>query len=223
MSTQHDGTKLTLSRRDLAPGDVWQREIPGVAVLYVASGSVEVRGGERSESLDTNQAMLVNRSGRIEVEANEVDSTALMWDLHLRQLPESDGIVFGVQLETLSEGDLLIRCDRVDFPAGGEAMLHTHQGPGIRCLLSGTLHVRVGNESKRLTPMDAWFEAGPDPVHAVASAVEPTAFVRVMVLPRDLLGTPSIRYVREEDRTKPKSQRYTMFVDSPITWPEPSP
>ena len=44
----------------------------------------------------------------------------------------------------------------------------------------------------------------------------PAAFVRVMVLPRRLLGTPSIRYVRDEDRDRPKSQRYTIFVDEPL-------
>src|SRR5262245_22362311 len=35
---------------------------------------------------------------------------------------------------TLDDGERwLLRCDRVDFPPGGEALLHTHQGGGIRC------------------------------------------------------------------------------------------
>jgi hypothetical protein len=37
-----------------------------------------------------------------------------------------------------------------------------------------------------------------------------------MVLPRALQGLPSIRYVRDEDRERPKSQRYTVFVDEPV-------
>ena len=40
--------------------------------------------------------------------------------------------------------------------------------------------------------------------------------MRCMVLPRALLGTPSIRYVRDEDRERPKSQRYTVFLDEPV-------
>ena len=40
-----------------------------------------------------------------------------------------------------------------------------------------------------------------------------------MVLPRRLLGQSSIRYVRDEDREKPKSQRYTVFVDEPVELP----
>jgi hypothetical protein len=38
----------------------------------------------------------------------------------------------------------------------------------------------------------------------------------VMLLPRHLLGAPSIRYVREEDRDRPKSQRYTVYIDEPL-------
>ena len=51
---------------------------------------------------------------------------------------------------------------------------------------------------------------------AAASETEPTAFVRCTVLPVGLRGQSSIRYVREEDATKLKSQRYTVFVDEPL-------
>ena len=44
-------------------------------------------------------------------------------------------------LETLPEGDLLWRGDSVAFPPGGCAYLHRHQGPGIRCVIDGTLRV----------------------------------------------------------------------------------
>ncbi len=37
-------------------------------------------------------------------------------------------------------------------------------------------------------PGEAWFETGPDPVHASTHADEPSAFVRCMVLPRALAG-----------------------------------
>ena len=43
-------------------------------------------------------------------------------------------------------------------------------------------------------------------------------FVRVMVLPRELLGKSSIQYVNEEDKAKPKSQSYKIFADIPIAF-----
>jgi quercetin dioxygenase-like cupin family protein len=110
----------------------------------------------------------------------------------------------------------LIRADRVDFPPGGFAYLHTHQGPGIRVLLHGTIRIDTAGHSTEYGPLQAWFEPGPEPVFAAASETEPTAFVRCMVLPGRLRGQSSIRYVREEDATKPKPQRYKVFVDEPL-------
>jgi hypothetical protein len=116
----------------------------------------------------------------------------------------------------LPAGAYLLRCDRVDFPAGGEAFLHTHEGPGMRVLLFGSIRIETQGVTHTYAPGEPWFETGPDPVHAVTHADEPSAFVRCLVLPRSLQGSPSIRYVREEDRERPKSQRYTVFLDEPV-------
>jgi hypothetical protein len=116
----------------------------------------------------------------------------------------------------LPPGEYLLRCDRVDFPPGGEAFLHTHQGPGIRVLLFGSIHIETQGAEHDHAPGEAWFETGPDPVYASTHADEPSAFVRCMILPRALQGSPSIRYVRDEDRDRPKSQRYTVFLDEPV-------
>ena len=110
----------------------------------------------------------------------------------------------------------LMRCDRVDFPPGAVAYLHTHQGPGIRVVLHGSIRIELAGRSMPYAPLEAWFEPGPEPVFAAASESEPTAFVRCMVLPERLLGQSSIRYVREEDAAKPKRQQYTVFVDEPL-------
>ena len=127
----------------------------------------------------------------------------------------SDGALLSAPVE-LDGGERLIRCDRVDFPPGGVAYLHTHQGPGIRVLLHGTIRVDTGGQSHAYRPLQAWFEPGPEPVFATASEREPTAFVRCMVLPAALRGKSSIRYVRVEDAHKPKPQSYTVFVDEPL-------
>jgi quercetin dioxygenase-like cupin family protein len=121
---------------------------------------------------------------------------------------------------TAPDGDeLLLRCDRVDFPPGGVAYLHTHQGPGIRVLLFGSIRIDTQGQMQSYTPLEAWFEPGPEAVFAAASESEPTAFVRCMVLPPGLKGQSSIRYLRDEDAEKPKPQRYSVFVDELVPRP----
>ena len=110
-------------------------------------------------------------------------------------------------------GGYLMRCDRVDFPLGGIAYSHVHRGAGIRCLLAGGIRVEVSGKGHDIVPGGAWFEAGPDPVLALASNTALTAFARVMILPRELKGKSSIRYVKAEDADKPKTQQYQVFCD----------
>jgi quercetin dioxygenase-like cupin family protein len=128
----------------------------------------------------------------------------------------SHGTLLSAELQLADDEDRLMRCDRVDFPPGGVAYLHTHQGPGIRVLLHGSIRIDTAGESHSYGPLQAWFEPGPEPVFAATSQTEPSAFVRCMVLPARLRGQSSIRYVRDEDAAKPKSQRYTVFVDEPL-------
>jgi hypothetical protein len=80
----------------------------------------------------------------------------------------------------------------------------------------GGIRVEVNGKARDIEPGGAWFEAGPDPVLATASTSGPTAFVRVMILPRELRGKSSIRYVKPEDADKPKLQTYRIFVDEII-------
>jgi hypothetical protein len=119
-------------------------------------------------------------------------------------------------LETIPKGELLMRCDSVAFPPGGCAYTHVHQGPGIRCMIEGGLRIDTHGRSSSLGPGAPWYETGPDAVFAQAHADRPSRFIRVMVLPRALLGKSSIRYVNDEDKDKPKTQTYKIFADAPI-------
>ena len=120
------------------------------------------------------------------------------------------------RLENLPADELLLRGDSVAFPPGGCAYLHRHQGPGIRCLIEGGIRIDTHGRSTSYGPGGAWFESGPEPVFAQGAADRTTRFIRVMILPRALIGKSSIQYVNDEDRAKPKSQRYEVFVDAPI-------
>jgi hypothetical protein len=119
-------------------------------------------------------------------------------------------------LETIPKGELLMRGDSVAFPPGGCAYTHVHQGPGIRCLIEGGIRVDTHGRSSSYGPGGAWYESGPDPVFAQAAADVQSRFVRVLILPRALIGKSSISYVKEEDKAKPKTQQYKVYADAPI-------
>jgi len=110
----------------------------------------------------------------------------------------------------------LMRCDSVSFSPGGCALTHVHQGPGIRYVLEGSIEIDTDGAKTPHTASEPWFESGHDPVFAQADWDILTRFIRVMILPRSLLGRSSISYVREEDRDKPKSQSYSGYIDQPI-------
>ena len=128
--------------------------------------------------------------------AARVEGRALVWELIDRP-----------------EGDWLVRCDRVDFPPGSVAHLHTHPGPGLRVLLQGRIRIETQGTSHDYGPFEWWYETGPDPVHATASATEETAFVRVLVLPAEWAGKRTIRYVDPADEDKPKLQRARVYFE----------
>jgi hypothetical protein len=121
-------------------------------------------------------------------------------------------------LETMPKGELLMRGDSVAFPPGGCAYHHRHQGPGIRCLIEGGIRIDTHGRSTSFGPGSAWYESGPDAVFAQASPDKPSRFIRVMILPRELVGKSSIQYVNEEDKAKPKSQQYKIYADAPISF-----
>jgi quercetin dioxygenase-like cupin family protein len=145
--------------------------------------------------------------------AASVPGRALVWKLE-DQAGAGEKLVAPVALDPDSEW--LLRCDRVDFPPGGIAYRHTHPGPGIRYLLHGSIRIESGGETHGYGPLEPWFEAGPEPVIAVVSETEETAFVRAMLVPRELAGKRTIRYVDPADEAKPKLQRVTVFFDEPI-------
>jgi len=122
------------------------------------------------------------------------------------------------RLDTLRAGELLMRGDSVAFPPGGCAYQHRHQGPGIRCLIEGGIRIDTHGRSTSFGPGGAWYESGPDAVFAQASSDKPSRFIRVMILPRELVGKSSIQYVNEEDKAKPKSQQYKIYADAPISF-----
>jgi quercetin dioxygenase-like cupin family protein len=140
------------------------------------------------------------------------DGRWLVWELGDDEPP---GALLSREVQ-LDGGDWLMRHDRVDFDPGGIAYRHTHPGPGIRYLLFGQIAIDSEGEQHTYGPGEAWFERGPDPVLATTSSDEPTAFVRVMLLPAEWAGKRTIKYVDPADADKPKTQRAQIFLEQPV-------
>ena len=132
--------------------------------------------------------------------AANVDGHALVWEL----------------TERPPAGGWLLRCDRVDFPPGSVAYLHTHPGPGLRVLLKGRIRIETQGTAHEYGRLEWWYETGPDPVYAAASETEETAFVRVLVLPAEWAGKRTITYVDPNDEEKPKLQRARIYLEQPL-------
>jgi quercetin dioxygenase-like cupin family protein len=215
---------LSLQTDQLSPKS--EMHLPaGIRVVYVREGDAVARSGGQAAGLAANSAW--HGSGEARIAGGSAGAALWRWELvpdkRTAPAPSGPGVATSVTLahpvELGEPGGYLVRCDRVNFPPGGIAYTHVHRGPGIRRLLEGSLRVEVSGAGHDIAPGEAWFEAGPDPVLATASKTVPSAFVRVMFLPREMLGKPSVRYLRPEDADKPKLQTYRVFVDDPIQLP----
>jgi hypothetical protein len=142
-----------------------------------------------------------------------VTGRALLWQLGEGEV---DGALLFAEVDLDPSTEWLMRCDRVDFGPGGIAYRHTHPGPGIRCLLFGSITIDSLGDEHSYGPGEPWFERGPDPVLARTAAGEPSAFVRVMLLPVEFAGQRTIRYVDPADAEKPKTQKAKIFLEQPV-------
>jgi len=176
--------------------------------LYESATGAETIGG--------NRVVYDVARGEAHFGAASVDGLALVWQLDATQ-EEAEGALLSRHVELDPSAEWIVRCDRIDFPLGGVAYLHTHPGPGIRYLLEGEIEIHTEGRSTAYGPGGAWFEAGPDPVYAAASQHQDTAFVRVLVLPAEWAGKRTIRYVDPADEEKPKLQRATVYFDHPVS------
>jgi quercetin dioxygenase-like cupin family protein len=210
-----DRFSLTLYEDRLAPSARVELS-PAPRVLYVGEGDIEV-------SSDAGRARMLAGSAwhgtlGCAMAAGARGATVLRHELRhgVPAAPGTGRVLLDHPIALDSSRLYLMRCDRVEFDPGGEALPHGHRGGGIRCLLEGTLEVRVGGQPGRLMkPGDAWFESGGEPVHALASREVPTSFIRVSILPRELKGRSSIVYV-DPAHASVKPRRYTVFIDEPV-------
>jgi hypothetical protein len=152
-------------------------------------------------------------TGEARFGATPADGHALVWELSEYG---GAGAKLAVEIDPDRSGSWLMRCDRVDFPAGGVAYRHVHPGPGIRRLLHGELTIESDDQTRAYRAGGAWFEGADYPVLATASAGEEAAFVRTMLLPAEWAGRRTVRYLDPADDEKPKLQRATVLLEEPV-------
>jgi hypothetical protein len=191
-------------------------------MIFVVHGAVTIDG----KSLSDGDAWSGERA--VSLEPGKDGTT--VWRYELAASGSESGVASGegvrsreklsAVLETIPQGELLLRGDSVAFPPGGCAFLHKHWGPGIRCLIDGGIRIDTLGHSTSYGPGSPWYETGSDPVFAQAAMDRPSRFIRVMVLPRSLIGKSSFQFVNEEDKTKPRVQQYKIFADMPIAVPK---
>jgi quercetin dioxygenase-like cupin family protein len=154
-------------------------------------------------------------AGLAHVAPAQVEGEALSWRV-LDEQDEAPGALLDAPVVLDATTEWLMRCDRVDFEPGAVAHRHVHPGPGIRYLLRGRITIDSEGRVDTYGPGQAWFERGPDPVLATTSPNEPSAFVRVLLLPVAYAGQRTIRYVDPADAEKPKTQTATIFCEAPV-------
>jgi len=211
------GYALRLTRDDL-PAGAPPRTLPALnRVLYVLAGDLTVSAGAKETRLAEHSASFVG--GTSTPAAGPRGATVLRYELLPEgAAPDAAGtLLLEHPIQLAAEASYLMRCDRVDFDPGGVALPHRHKGGGIRCLIAGSMELRIeGHPIRTIEPGQAWFESGREPVYAAAAPDAPTSFIRVSILPRAIRGQSSIMYVDPEDAKRGRPRQYTVFVDEPI-------
>ncbi|MEU4892528.1 hypothetical protein AB0B12_09085 [Streptomyces sp. NPDC044780] len=195
----------------------------GDRAVYVRSGSVDVVGDDGSRFLWEGSAVVADEE--VTLVAGDEDTVLWRWELaagphaaeedfRFRSAPETTSTLkLRADFELDDRYSWLMRCDTVRFPAGGIALTHLHQGPGIRIVQEGEITIETEGTSATHLPGQAWAEQGVLPVRAPTTDREPTMFVRCFLLPRQTKGVSSIRIVEPADRARPNTQRYRVLAE----------
>jgi len=211
---------LSLFADTLAP-DAKPALLPAAnRVLYVTKGAAEVDANGSVARLTKDGSGF--SPGTLAIGAGADGAEVLRWEL--TRDPASNGSLPGATIRKLlaapvtidAGAQYLIRLDTIELGVGGKAPKHVHQGPGIRCLLEGGFTVETQGHTNSYKPGEAWFETGPDPVVAWAPADKNAKFVRVMILPRALMGKMSTRYLETNPTAATQGRRWFIYFDRAI-------
>ncbi len=129
-------------------------DLPLRLSLYESATGAETIGG--------NRVVYDVARGEAHFGAASVDGRALVWQLDATQ-EEAEGALLSRHVELDPFAEWIVRCDRIDFPLGGVAYLHTHPGPGIRYLLHGEIEIHTEGRTHGVRPRRRLVRGGARP------------------------------------------------------------
>ena len=188
-----------------------------VRAVFVYSGSVLI-----TDATGLSYQLAEHACARLEG-AVRFEGEAQLWTFELSREASSEmteeeqlRCIMSQDVGLENERSAVFRMDRVEFPQGMVTPQHGHKGPGIRRLYEGRLVAEIGQDMRRISQGDAWFETGHEPV--VGKNIAPfSAFVRAMVLPAELLGKPTFIPWSDAEATKPRGTQRTEYFDVLVT------
>ena len=189
------------------------------AIIYVLEGAAEVNG-EKVTADTASYAMDI-----VHIKALDKDTTIWRFELTPDDAPlvyaKGEGVRSVLKMrrtvkmfELMPRQKWLFRLDSI-YDNLGSTGLHSHPGSGIRCLLSGNLHVRgtLGEESDNVNCGDCWYEEGCYPIVSTTWGEIPTAFLRAMVLPVEYAEYPdTAMWIEGEKVVKSSWKSYSQQV-----------
>ncbi|KAB7623681.1 cupin domain-containing protein [Alkalilimnicola sp. S0819] len=192
--------------------------------VYLREGGLTIEDDWSSQFLPGDTAQV--SEDELTLLAGPDGATVWRWELadadgpgqgELRSAPACESTLkLEAEIELDDGFSWMMRCDRVEFPPGGVALTHVHQGPGIRIVLEGEITIETEGTVASHKAGEAWLERGHYPVLAPTTEAEPTTFIRCFFVPRGSKGRSSIRYVRAEDAAAPKVQRYKVYAERQV-------
>ncbi|HTD89956.1 MAG TPA: hypothetical protein VK663_04795, partial [Burkholderiales bacterium] len=127
--------RLSLYKDEIAPqASINLPAEDSIRAIYVVSGGLRVRSENFGGVLGSNSGF--HTSVAAQLAAGHLATVALRWHLARAGTPDACAPGNGVISTKLLDAPMslnaaqnyLLRCDRVDFPPGGEALTHTHRG-----------------------------------------------------------------------------------------------
>lgn len=187
------------------------------SVPVQATTFVYVEQGEARLGLQSGEHGVLMGDGLFAGPGAQVASTGCAWLFEIGPSGTAILVDRGVspvisRIATIDDGPYMIRADRVESQAGVQTPAHRHRGPGVRRLERGLLRAEVGDHLDRIAAGGAWFETGQERVVGTNISGDVNVFVRVMLLPAELMGgKSSFIPMTPADAAKPRAVNLRLF------------
>lgn len=114
----------------------------------------------------------------------------------------------------------LFRCDGIAMARDAAAPLHVHAGPGLRCMIEGSMIVDDKGVTEEHRDGGWWYETNVQPIVARATGPDGARFVRVMIAAPEFKGFRTTQIIDPDAQQKGAATgrgRWTLYVEKVIT------